>query len=195
MRFKNRRKYVRLEAYHLARYKIIFDGLEKTDLPSLARVRNISAGGCCLHTEKFLPPGSILDLKINFPHLENPVHALSKVVWARQIGKTGRYEFGIQFIEIDENLRLLIDEQIKSVYKRIGQTLFKRIFMEGGEKMKQLAKIFVILAVICILLALIIKLTTFGTLLPAAMPINWVKIADTALLFAIALALLGEKNK
>jgi len=187
MRFKNRRKYVRLEAYHLARYKIIFDGLEKAELPSLARVRNISAGGCCLHTEKFLPPGSILDLKINFPHLENPVHALSKVVWARQIGNTGKYEFGIQFIEIDENLRLLIDEQIKSVYQRI--------LTRGGEKMKQLAKVFVVLAVICILLALIIKLTTFGTLLPAAMPINWVKLADTALLFAIALALLGEKNK
>jgi uncharacterized protein (TIGR02266 family) len=187
MRFKNRRKYVRLEAYHLARYQIIFNGLEKNSLSSLARVRNISAGGCCLRTEKFLPPGSILELKINFPHLEKPVHALSKVIWTRQIGNTGKYEFGIQFIEIDENLRSLIDEQIKSVYQRI--------FMRGGEKMKRLSKVFIVLAVICVLLALMIKLTTIGTILPGAMPINWIKLADTALLFAIALALLEEKAK
>jgi hypothetical protein len=195
MRFKNRRKYVRLEAYHLARYKIIFNGLEKTELPSLARVRNISAGGCCLRAEKFLPPGSILELKINFPHLEGPVCTLSKVVWTRQIGNTGKYEFGVQFIEIDENLRQIIDEQIKSVYKRIGEGFFKKIIMGGGEKMKRLAKLFIILAVICVLLALVIKLTTIGTILPGALPINWVKLADTALLFAIALALLEEKAK
>ncbi|MCM8799407.1 MAG: PilZ domain-containing protein [Candidatus Omnitrophica bacterium] len=187
MRLKNRRKYVRLEAYHLAHYKVVFNGLEKEDLSSLARVRNISAGGCCLRTDKFLPVGSILELKINFPHLENPVFALSKVVWTRQIGKTGRYEFGIQFIEIDENLRKFIDEHINSI--------FKIIIEKGGEKMKMLAKIFIILAVLCVILAVIIKLTTLGTILPAAMPINWIKLADTALLFAIALALVAEKAK
>ena len=195
MRLKDRRKYVRLETYHLARYKIIFDGREKGDLFCFASVRNISAGGCCLQVDKFLPKGSILEIKVAFPHLENPVYALAKVVWVKQVGTQGKYEVGIQFIEIEGELRRIIDEHIKFVYKKIGERLFKVIFKEGGGIMKQLAKVFIVIAVICVILALVIKLTTLGTIMPGAMPINWIKLADTALLFTIALSLLADKAK
>ncbi|MCM8791825.1 MAG: PilZ domain-containing protein [Candidatus Omnitrophica bacterium] len=185
MGFKNKRENVRLNAYHLARYKIIFNGVEKTTTFTLAYISNISKGGASLITDKFLPLGSILDIDILFPHLENAISCIAKIVWMRRFVKGKRYRFGIQFIEMDDEIRKLIDEQIKFVDKK---------FTKGGKGMKRLAKVFVVLAVICVLLAIVIKLTTLGTILPAAMPINWIKLADTALLFAIALALLGKKE-
>lgn len=59
--------------------------------------------------------------------------------------------------------------------------------------MEKLAKILIILASICLLAAMVIKLTTVGRLVPAATPINWAKLTDTVLLFSIAFSLLAKK--
>jgi uncharacterized membrane protein len=59
--------------------------------------------------------------------------------------------------------------------------------------MNNLPKILVAIALICLLIAVGIKISTLGKLLPAPMPLNWARLADTVLLFAIAIALLGKK--
>jgi len=59
--------------------------------------------------------------------------------------------------------------------------------------MNNLPKILVAAALLCLLIAVFIKITTIGKLLPAPMPLNWARLADTALFFAIAVALLGKK--
>lgn len=59
--------------------------------------------------------------------------------------------------------------------------------------MSKLPKTMIILAVISLLVAMLIKLITAGKLIPGALPINWAKIADTFLLFSIALSLAGKK--
>lgn len=58
---------------------------------------------------------------------------------------------------------------------------------------KSLGKALLILAVLFVILAAGIKMTTLGTIMPGAMPINWVKLADTVLLFSIAVSLLGKQ--
>jgi len=51
-----------------------------------------------------------------------------------------------------------------------------------------------VLAIIFLLVAIAIKAVTVGQMMPGRMPINWLKLADTALLFSIAI-LFWEKNK
>ena len=193
MRGKDRRKYIRLEAYHLGKFRLKKSPKPETEATACARISNISAGGCCVRTDQFLPVGSEINLQIIFPRLDHPISVLSRVVWARQIAKTNRYKFGILFLDLDEKLRKEIDEQIKSVFAIVGEGFMDTFFGKGGAKqMKGLAKLFMILALICIILAIVIKFTTVGTVIPGAMPVNWIKLADTALLFTIALALLGK---
>lgn len=59
--------------------------------------------------------------------------------------------------------------------------------------MKQLSRILIILAVLCVAIAVLSK-AVGGNPVPR-IPLNWLKIADTALLFSIALSILGIKEK
>lgn len=193
MRVKNRRKYIRLEAYHLGRLRLVEQPEKDPETTASARISNISAGGCCVRTDKFLPVGCTIELQIIFPRLDHPISVLAKVMWAKQIAKTDRYKFGVQFLNLEDKLRKQIDEQIKNVFSIVGEGFIDAFFGKGGAKqMKGLAKLFMLAALICIILAIVIKVTTLGTVLPGAMPVNWIKLADTALLFTIALALLGK---
>lgn len=59
--------------------------------------------------------------------------------------------------------------------------------------MKKLAKILVFCALGCVSVAIVIKASTIGKVIPGPMPLNWAKLADTVLLFAIAISLLDKK--
>lgn len=58
--------------------------------------------------------------------------------------------------------------------------------------MNKLAKALVLLAVFCLCFAIVIKLSSTGKLFPVPFFLNWAKLADTFLLFSIALSLLGK---
>ena len=140
MRKDNRRQFIRLKAYHLIKYRPISDDRKGADR-IIASIRDIGAGGICFVTDDYLPNASLIEIKINFPHLNEPVFALAKVVWVKQIKKTRRYEVGAQFIEIDESVRHFIDEQVKFVENKMHEdkdkfSLFKVLFFrkEGVKK-------------------------------------------------------------
>ncbi len=118
MREKDRRAYIRLAAYHLVKYKKLAGTGEQAVLV-LATIRDIGAGGVCLRTQEYIPTTSLLELKIQFPGFDTPVFTLAKVVWARQIKKTAYYEIGAQFVEIQESVRKVINEQVKLVHDRM----------------------------------------------------------------------------
>jgi hypothetical protein len=59
--------------------------------------------------------------------------------------------------------------------------------------MNSLPKILIVAALICLVVAILIKMTTIGKILPGPMPLNWAKLADTVLLFSIAISLLVKK--
>ena len=63
--------------------------------------------------------------------------------------------------------------------------------MNGG--MEKLPKVLIIVAIVCLVVAVSIKAVTLGQLMPGRMPINWAKLADTVLLFSIAISLLAKK--
>jgi c-di-GMP-binding flagellar brake protein YcgR len=104
--WEEKRKYVRLTAHHLLKYKVI--GREKT----LSFARNISAGGVLFHTEDYIQPGSIVELTINFPSYPEPVRAVSKVIRAIPLTKLGGFEIGAEFIDINGEAKEFIEKKI-----------------------------------------------------------------------------------
>lgn len=124
MRYENRRQFIRLRAYHLAKYRPLSDqkGAEGSS-PIIATIRDIGAGGVCLKTDNYLPVSTLLELNINFPNVSTSVFALAKVVWIKPIKKTKSYEIGAQFVQITDSVRLIIDEQIRRVYQRLKKDL------------------------------------------------------------------------
>lgn len=118
MREKQKRQFIRLKAYHCVKYRPLSgDGQPRIPIP--ATIKDISGGGLCLRTEEYLPQSTLIELKINFPHIATSISALAKVAWIKQRGKSRRYEVGMQFVEIEESIRKIIDEQIKGVYARL----------------------------------------------------------------------------
>lgn len=116
---KQRRRYLRLNAYHLVKYRLISSSRKDESL-LLSSIKNIGGGGACLHVEEYLPPLSVVQLHINFPGLSRPVPCLAKVMWIKRIGKSNRYKVGLQFLEIEEALRA-------EIIKHIGLAISKDI--------------------------------------------------------------------
>lgn len=119
MQNKEQRQFIRLAAYHLAKYKPL-SGQTRATAPSLANIKDIGAGGACLVAGESLPAGSLIELKISFPSLSASISTLAKITRARQIGKSRLYRIGVQFVEIDNLLRKAIDEQVRFVYRKAG---------------------------------------------------------------------------
>ena len=112
---KERRKFVRLNAYHLVKYRLISE--QKQGLV-IASIKDISGGGVCLSVEEELPKGSVLQVYINYPGFSAPIPCLAKVSWSKQIGKTNRYELGLEFLEIEDLLRQEIIQRIDYARRR-----------------------------------------------------------------------------
>ena len=56
--------------------------------------------------------------------------------------------------------------------------------------MKGMAKITLVIGILCLLLSILIRLTPFGDFQPRLQPLNWLRLADTFILFSIAFSLL-----
>jgi len=191
-KIQNKRQFIRLSAYHIVKYKPLSTENQEA-VPVLATIKDIGAGGVCLRTEEYLPVSSTIELKINFPFCATPIFTIAKVMWIKKREQGRYYEVGAQFMEIEESTRRLIDRHLKQVFENSRKEgILRLIFGKGGDLMSKLSKILIILALLALLAALSIKLTTAGKILPGPLPINWAKLADTFLLFSIAISLLRK---
>ena len=118
---KNRREFIRLQAYHCVKYRLLSTVDTQAHPFTTATVKDISGGGVCLRTEELLPESSSIELKINFPHISTYLSVVAKVVWIKQRDRIRRYDIGMRFMDIDEILRKIIDGQVKMVYRRINK--------------------------------------------------------------------------
>jgi hypothetical protein len=188
---KEKRRFVRLSVHHLAKYKLIND-VTRSQTWVNARVFNMSAGGCCLLADESLSVGTVLEIAINFPHIDQPISTLAKIVWSKPPLKSNFYKCGVEFIQISDEMRQAIDGRIKSVYKEIDRNLtltekILKIILGGGEEMfKNIAKGVLVAAIIFVIYGLFMKLTA------GVFPRNWLKITDTMLFFSIAISLLAK---
>jgi len=121
-KWEEKRKFIRLTAHHLLRYKI----MEKGSQVSFAR--NISAGGVLFYSKEALPQGSMVEMEINFPHYPHPVKVVSKVVRVHPLEKLGGFEIGAEFVNVEEDAKDFINRKIITVQDQIEK--------ESGEEEK-----------------------------------------------------------
>jgi c-di-GMP-binding flagellar brake protein YcgR len=107
---KERRNYLRLDAYHLAKYRLISKSGQR---PIIAAIKDIGGGGICLQTEEYLPISSVIQVYINFPKISQPIPTLAKIVWIRKMGKRNIYEAGVEFVDIEQIFRNAIVRSVE----------------------------------------------------------------------------------
>ncbi len=79
----DRRCFFRLRAHHLVKYKVV----GKTQELSFAR--DVSAGGLRFFAKETIPPGTILEVVLNFPEYHEPIKAMVKVMRVYPMKKAG----------------------------------------------------------------------------------------------------------
>ncbi len=106
---EDRRKYIRLSAHHLIKYKLV----EKNKI--LSFIRNISAGGVLFFSKDDIRSGAFIEIDINFPNYPKPIKATAKVLRTVKLTDVGGYEVAAEFITVDSDARDFINEKIRSV--------------------------------------------------------------------------------
>jgi putative Ca2+/H+ antiporter (TMEM165/GDT1 family) len=61
--------------------------------------------------------------------------------------------------------------------------------------MSLIAKLLIIVSALFVFMALLIKATTVGKIVPGPLPLNWLKLAETVLFFSIAISLANNQKK
>ena len=114
----DRREFDRLEAYHLAKYRI-------ADQPEGewvdANVMNIGGGGVYLRANRELSLSTIIDLRILFPGDTGPVNLKAKVVRVKraQVKNNIYFDSGLLFLDISDKLQKEIIRRIKRVREKM----------------------------------------------------------------------------
>jgi c-di-GMP-binding flagellar brake protein YcgR len=110
--FKERRKYVRLEASVEVHYTVIGQpgAIE-------AFSKNISAGGLCITAKEEIVSETPLQIQIRIPDLKDPIRALARVVWQKKReaaveGSETGYDTGIEFTGISDFDRFNINRYV-----------------------------------------------------------------------------------
>jgi len=115
--WEEKRKYYRLEAYHLAKYRI-------ADQPEGewvdANVVNIGGGGVYLRANRELSVSTIINLRILFPGDTGPVNLKAKVVRVKrsEVKNNIYFDSGLLFLDIDDKLQKEIIKRIERVRKK-----------------------------------------------------------------------------
>lgn len=112
---EDRRKYTRLKAHHLLKYKIL-KRAEPSNPSSF--IRDISAGGAALFSEEYIPLESIIEITVKLPIFKEPVPIICRVVRVKHL--MDGYEVGVEFMDLNPQLKEALDSRIKDAYKKRG---------------------------------------------------------------------------
>ena len=123
----DKRKAPRLKAYHLIKYKLLSDE-ENRQEAAISNIKDIGEGGVSFKIDEPVVIGNMMELKVQFPPLSAPISTLAKVVWVKKLprlnkyDKSDKYEIGVQFLSIEDNMRKTIAEKIDSTWKKIEES-------------------------------------------------------------------------
>lgn len=108
-----------MNGYHLIKYRVAKGGPDAAY--SLTSVVNISSGGVLFKSAEPLASGTVVDIKINFPSLLEPLITQAKVIRSKEVKvKPKHYEVGVRFMDIDEEKGKIIDKVVKFVNTKIS---------------------------------------------------------------------------
>ena len=99
---EDKRRYKRVDFNFPIQYKNLKTAGE---IPLGSLTRNLSEGGVCFKSNRFVSLACRLVVEISLPTSPRPVKAISKVAWIRKIPSSDQYELGNQFLEITKEDR------------------------------------------------------------------------------------------
>ena len=106
------RKYKRIEKPYITRFRV--KSYEPRDMVTkdwdMVAVNNLGAGGIFFNSRKSLEIGTILDLKIGFSHSHLSLICVGKVLCVTKHPVTSINGYAVEFTEIDEQIRKMIDK-------------------------------------------------------------------------------------
>jgi len=91
----NKRRFPRLNMP----VQIEYAKLENPSPACKGRMKDISIAGISIITNELLEQGTYLDVKFFLPKSKEPIEAISKVAWSREVGRNS-FETGIEFVKI-----------------------------------------------------------------------------------------------
>ena len=99
-KIEERRKFIRLEVPVGLKYIIEGDSTRKE-----VTTKDLSCEGLRFISEDGVNESTILELALNVPNANNPVHINGRVVWAKRLSTEdgSPLEVGVEFIKIEED--------------------------------------------------------------------------------------------
>ncbi|MEK7447904.1 MAG: ATPase, T2SS/T4P/T4SS family [Planctomycetota bacterium] len=95
-------------------YKKSMDDREEQFLREFRTIAtDISATGVLFETNQFVPVSAIVKLKIELPFVPKKIECLVRIIRVEEIKKSGRYNVGSQFLDIDSADKTLIDKLVQ----------------------------------------------------------------------------------
>lgn len=96
---RENRKFIRLKAPIGVTYKPLKNRRRKE---ALSLIRNISGGGICLAVKEAFREGDLLEIRVQIPHLKEPIDAVGEVIWYSETNEKDRQvrEAGVRFRDI-----------------------------------------------------------------------------------------------
>ncbi len=114
-------KYKEIESPCIARFRVIqYDGQETSSLEwNIVAVKNMSAGGIKInYYKKRLEIGSLLELKIEFIKSIPTIRCIGRVVRIEDAHVNAMFRMGVEFTEIDDKEREIINTTVEAILKR-----------------------------------------------------------------------------
>jgi len=68
-----------------------------------------------MHTSQLIPATHLIKLYVKFPHFEAPISCIAKVIWVKRVKSYEAYKMGIEFLNIEENVRQRIIDHLQFV--------------------------------------------------------------------------------
>lgn len=103
----DRRVFPRTSTNFLVIYRII-----ETKEKDITLTRNVSLGGICLTTNRGFKEGTLIGIEIKMPFLVQPILMVGKVVNVEEIVKDVIYDTHIEFVELPEEHKQLLQQLI-----------------------------------------------------------------------------------
>lgn len=115
MATQDKRKAPRVDSLNLISY-VVFDEADNAVRQGMGRTLNISKTGICLDTYKPLSRRQKVSLTIGLK--DNLVDIIGRVVHVRK-RKNGRFDNGIDFVEMDQNQQTVLNLFLTAYYKSL----------------------------------------------------------------------------
>lgn len=91
---------------------VLVRSLTRAGIEEFAHTTTLALGGCAIVTDEEVPLDSTLELLMTLDH--QVVQARGRVVYGRSLGD-GRHEIGLEFTNVDDDYRDLIEAFLKKV--------------------------------------------------------------------------------